>query len=267
MALRIVTLLLALSFSAVAFGQGRGGGATGGGGGTGGNTGGGGLGGTTGGGLGGGGSAFGNTTIIGATTGTTGTTGAATGTQTAAGIGQSLGLGQNQMGASTNPFQMSNNAFSMGNNSLVNSAIMGRSMGGMMGMGGMGTGGMGMSGMNSRTGMNGMNNQNQNQTKVRATVRLGFSMPLPPASERSQAIQSRLSRIPGSSSAQNLQVSLSGRTATVRGQVQSLDDGKLIERLLKLEPGIDTVVNQLAVSTSPAGSAPGTAVVPQPVVP
>ena len=48
----------------------------------------------------------------------------------------------------------------------------------------------------------------------------------------------------------NIQVTASGRTVTLRGQVGSDRERKLAERIAKFEPGVDQVVNQLSVVES-----------------
>ncbi len=267
MIIRLFALVMVLSMSATALAQRGGGGGTGGGGFTGGTGGGTGGGGFTGGTGGGNNSNLSNAFAAGLSSGSSMTGG--TGQQaTQSGTGMGFGSGLGQTGNSTNPFAMSTNAFSFGgSNALVNSAVMGRSMGGMLGgMGGMSMGAMGMGGTGGRTGMGG--NSNQNQSKIRASVRLGFSMPLAPADQRTQVVQTRFANLPLGDRVRNPQVSITGRTATIRGEVASQDDARLVERLLKLEPGIDNVVNQLAVApASNAGSPPTATTVPLPIVP
>jgi hypothetical protein len=127
---------------------------------------------------------------------------------------------------------------------------MGRSLGGglMGGMGGMGMGGMGMGGMGGRTGMNTMNNQNQqNQNKLRTTIKLGFSIPHGVSPQQATQMQTRLGRLPISGGARRVQVVATGNTVVLRGTVPSRADATLVERLIKLEPGVRTVRNELVV--------------------
>ncbi len=132
-------------------------------------------------------------------------------------------------------------------------------MGGMnsMGMGGMGAMGMGRGGMmggmggmgGGRNGMNqfGSNNQNsKNQSKIRSTVKIGFSMPAPVATARSAQIQSRIAKLPTTiSGASGIQVVMDGRTAVLRGNVASQADERMMQRLVSLEPGVSTVRSEL----------------------
>ncbi|MCA9132636.1 MAG: BON domain-containing protein [Planctomycetales bacterium] len=53
--------------------------------------------------------------------------------------------------------------------------------------------------------------------------------------------------MPLPSSLDGVQLEMEGRTAIIRGQVASEADVQLAERLLSLEPGIDSVRNELVV--------------------
>ncbi len=141
-------------------------------------------------------------------------------------------------------------------------AMGGMGMGGMgMGMGGMGMGGMGMGGMGGmgrgmggmggmgRNGMNqfGQNNsQNKNQSKIRSSVKVGFSLPQATVTARSAQIQTRMAKVattlPGAS---GVQVVMDGRTAVLRGNVASQADDRMMQRLVSLEPGVSTVRSEL----------------------
>lgn len=138
---------------------------------------------------------------------------------------------------------------------LANTALLGRSLngaGGQNGLGGMG----GMNGMNGgrggqggRNNFNNMNqNQNNNKTQVRATVKLGFDYVAPTSAAGAQVINSRLSRIP-SPLLKGVNVEMNGRTAIVRGKVDTLAEANVIERYLSLEPGISAVKNELTIAS------------------
>lgn len=105
-------------------------------------------------------------------------------------------------------------------------------------------------------GFGGQNMNNQNETRIRATVKIGFDYDQPIPAARSQAINSRLARIPLPSKYNTVQVAMQGRKAVITGNVPTTADGKLIERLLSLEPGVDGVDNQLVYTAeSTRGSA------------
>jgi hypothetical protein len=94
-------------------------------------------------------------------------------------------------------------------------------------------------------GLGGQNMNNQNETRIRATVKIGFDYDAPVPAARSQAINSRLARIPLPPKYNTVNVTMQGRKAVITGTVPTTADGKLIERLLSLEPGVDGVDNQL----------------------
>ena len=184
--------------------------------------------------------------------------------------GQAGGFGQTgQAGqAGANPFGSGGmmgqtNAFG----SLAGAALLNRGLQGG-GLGGMGAGGFGgMGGLGGRGGRGGMNsfnqnqNQNSNKPQIRATVKLGFDIPAPPNAETSRVINDRLRRIP-SPVVDGVTVSMQGRTAVIRGQVDSPAAGKVIERLLSLEPGVDAVKNELTFATGQGSAAGQNAPVP-----
>lgn len=190
--------------------------------------------------------------------------------QTTGGQGQTGGFGQTSAfggqfgatGASANPFgTAASGVFSPATSSLLGTAAMGSTVRGLSGLSSSGMGGMGISGMGGMSGMGGAmggrsnaanmnrNNQSQNQTKIRSSVRLGFELPARRAEERSQALQARIPLLRLGSSSQNVQVSMQGRTAVLRGRIATQADSSLAERLLQLEPGVDEVRNELVVSS------------------
>jgi hypothetical protein len=212
------------------------------------------------------------------------------------GFGQTGGLGQTGFGqtgfgqtgqssfgsSASNPFgqQGFGGATGLGQNpfgSLAGSAVLGATMGGRTGglsgglggfsgglgglgggLGGLGgLGGRNTGGRTSRGGFNqNQNQQNQNgQKQVRATVKLGFSVPGTTSATRSTDINSRLNRM-ANATVRGVIVQMEGRTAVITGRVPTLDDGKMMERLLSLEPGIDRVKNELIYEsgeTNPSG--------------
>lgn len=60
-----------------------------------------------------------------------------------------------------------------------------------------------------------------------------------------QRLQDRLNRSPSKSSFQNIKVLMSGRTAVLQGTVDAEADERLVQRLLILEPGVDSVRSEL----------------------
>ncbi len=100
--------------------------------------------------------------------------------------------------------------------------------------------------------MNNQNNNNNQQNKVRAVATLGFDRPSLSSSTASANVQSRMSRLPLPPQIQNVQVSLDGETVVIRGEVPNESDKKLVERLVRLEPGVNSIRNELTTRTSPS---------------
>jgi|694.fasta_scaffold01056_4 osmotically-inducible protein OsmY len=131
-------------------------------------------------------------------------------------------------------------------------------MGGMgMGMGGMGMsgmGGMGMGGMGGSNRMGGFNStQNQNsQTKIRTTMRLGFRYARPNVQAVSQRVQGRWVRLPVSDSIKGVSMNFENGVATLTGKVATAEEKRMAEKLILLEPGVSSVQNQLEVTAAEA---------------
>ena len=201
--------------------------------------------------------------------GQTGQTGGIGQTGQAGGLGQTGGLtgglSGTQAGFGANPFgsgglagQASNPFGSTGMMGAANGGGLGGGLGGnlggltgaaltnrsLSGMGGMGMGGMGRGGMGRGGQFNQNQNQNSNKPQIRATVKLGFEVATPTNAATSRLINDRMRRIPSTALA-GITVEMSGRTAVIRGRVDSPADGKVVERLLSLEPGVDAVKNEL----------------------
>tara|TARA_B100001105_G_C21972336_1_gene265467 strand:+ start:25 stop:423 length:399 start_codon:yes stop_codon:yes gene_type:complete len=130
---------------------------------------------------------------------------------------------------------------------------------GMSGMGGMGRGGMGgMFGQNNNS-----NGQQQGNREIRTRLVIGFEIPEHLAkstmsvNQENSVAMARMHRVldravPEKSG--SVQVTLDGSTAVLQGAVQSDHQKKLVEMLLKMEPGIADVKNELTVD--PDGSKP-----------
>ncbi|MEO8268651.1 MAG: hypothetical protein ABI557_02960 [Aureliella sp.] len=131
---------------------------------------------------------------------------------------------------------------------LATAAAVSRVTSSLGGRGGFG-GGFGGGGSGGRGGFGGANgNQNaQSKTKVRAVLRIGFPIDAPSANATAQMVTARFSKMPLPPSVANVQVTMQGRTAILHGQIETVADGKLIENLLSLEPGIDAVNNELVL--------------------
>ncbi|MEM7476058.1 MAG: hypothetical protein AAF483_13775 [Planctomycetota bacterium] len=138
----------------------------------------------------------------------------------------------------------------------------GANNGGGLGTGGLGTGGFGTGGFGGGLGGGlggfggglggfgggfggfggGFNNQfnqnNQNQNSIRATVKLGFTMPMPAPEVRAREIASLFTRLPIPAQIRGVNLQLDGKTAIVTGTLKDKDQARILKGLLMLEPGI-----------------------------
>tara|TARA_B100001540_G_C15666207_1_gene577909 strand:- start:652 stop:1008 length:357 start_codon:yes stop_codon:yes gene_type:complete len=113
----------------------------------------------------------------------------------------------------------------------------------MGGFGGMGRGMMG--------GMFGGQQQQQPGANLRFPFVVKFSVrPIIVANVKQKA-QTRLTKLPGLSRFNKVVVDLEKSTATLTGQVVSEREKSLVERLVLLEPGINSVNNNLAIADKP----------------
>lgn len=123
---------------------------------------------------------------------------------------------------------------------------MGMGMGmGMGGLGGMGFGGMNSRGMNSQFGQQ-SNSQNQKNT-IRATVKVRFPYERPAATQVSRTVMSRWNRIPLPEKFKGVSLNFENGVATLSGKVATLEEKRMAEKLILLEPGVSSVQNQLEV--------------------
>ncbi|MEM8734276.1 MAG: hypothetical protein AAGG44_08640 [Planctomycetota bacterium] len=111
--------------------------------------------------------------------------------------------------------------------------------GGFGRLGGFG-GGFGGFGGGFGGGLGGFNQQ-QNDAKIRATIKLGFKYEPPRSSLRTQRLNATLRRLPLPSKFQGVQVAINDRTAFVSGRNVAEEDRDVLEQLVLLEPGIDDV--------------------------
>jgi osmotically-inducible protein OsmY len=91
--------------------------------------------------------------------------------------------------------------------------------------------------------------QNQNQVPIRLT--LGFQ-PQPVSPPRLTAtLTQRLTKVPALPSANQIRLEMAGQTVILRGTVASEDERQLAEGLIRLEPGVAAVRNELVVAAAP----------------
>lgn len=182
------------------------------------------------------------------------------------GFGQQQGMGgqtgfgnQNQMGGNANGFlgrNMNQNQLlgrNTGNQGMGGNSDIGRGGGGNRGGGNRGANGL--NALNQLNGGGGGGNANQ-APLVRPRQRVAFDYPTPVAGTIQTTLEARLTKVslksPGLKSVM-LAIEDKGEVV-LRGQVNSAAEAKLAENLLRLEPGVRTVRNEL---TYPA-AAPAT---------
>lgn len=121
--------------------------------------------------------------------------------------------------------------------------------GGLGGLGGIG----GLGGMNNRNRAGGFGAQGNQQGKktIRATVKPDFVLPAGSVPAVTSRIEERISRSPIQDRLRNLDIRVVGGEVTLRGSVATEADKRLMERLMKLEPGVDSVRNELTVVAAP----------------
>ncbi len=129
--------------------------------------------------------------------------------------------------------------------------------GGLGGFGG-GQGGFGNNGFNQNNG--------QEDNKVRAVIRLGFKYEGRPSEIASQEISARLKRLPTPRGLDGVEVFMDGKTAILRGQVESESDVTLAARVIALEPGVYDIKNELQVAGADPFGAPEIVPAPEPTL-
>lgn len=87
--------------------------------------------------------------------------------------------------------------------------------------------------------------------EIRSAVTVGFRHQAPAEAELSAALLARLQRADRIKSLVPLEISIGNGTATLRGAVATSYDRALAEQLVRLEPGIRQVQNELTVTAAP----------------
>ena len=131
---------------------------------------------------------------------------------------------------------------------------LGNAFGGGLG-GGFGRGGFGGLGGLGGLGGGGMGNTAASAKKlIKPIIRPDIEVERPSASTTATNAQLRLTRIQMPKRLKSVVSSVDGDFVVLRGQVATESDKRMGERLVKLEPGIDSVRNEVTVLTSPAES-------------
>ncbi|MDG2222836.1 MAG: BON domain-containing protein [Rubripirellula sp.] len=118
--------------------------------------------------------------------------------------------------------------------------------GGLGGFGGLGGGGLGGFG-NLFGGLGGGNSQNS-QPIIRTRLRSAISVaPMQPAVVQRVAL-TRFRVLTTRPQLREINVRMDGRTAIISGVVPNQRDRRMSEMLMRLEPGVSTVVNEITIA-------------------
>lgn len=160
--------------------------------------------------------------------------------------------GATTAGQTTNGSAFGTSAFSNGTAAGATGAtggLGGSAIGGLGGFGGR-TGGLG--GLGGFGGLGGGSGNSSAQAKkmIRPIVKPDIDVVRESPATIATNAQSRLARIPLPKKFRSVVSSVEGSTIVLRGQVATESEKRLVERLVKLEPGIDLVRNEVTVRTS-----------------
>jgi hypothetical protein len=93
------------------------------------------------------------------------------------------------------------------------------------------------------------NNQQGSQPQIRVSLKMGFT-PRPVSTAQIKTFETRLTKLPALRFVGQPELTLEGRTAVLRGKVASEDDRQLAEALVRMEPAVLDVRNELVVDAS-----------------
>jgi len=91
---------------------------------------------------------------------------------------------------------------------------------------------------------------------IHVQFRPSFSIPSAPSSQVAKRMQSDFSRLLKKRGTGTVQVVLSDRTATLTGTVNSEHERSLLERMVRIEPGVSAIENLIAVEEPPLAPTP-----------
>ena len=95
----------------------------------------------------------------------------------------------------------------------------------------------------------------QNSASIRTAFRAAFDYPRPDSDQLSTLLMRRLAVTPAIQTQIPIRVQLQGRTAILRGVVSTEHDRRLAEQMIRLEPGIELVKNEIVVANPDTGGA------------
>ncbi|MEM8668894.1 MAG: BON domain-containing protein [Planctomycetota bacterium] len=120
--------------------------------------------------------------------------------------------------------------------------------GGLGGVGGLGGLGGGFQALGNLFGGGNFGQSQSNRPVLRTRLRSAVAGPsLAPAMVQ-QVVTARFQSLETRPQLQSINVRMEGRTAVLTGTVPTRSDRRMSEMLMRLEPGVSTVVNQIAVT-------------------
>jgi hypothetical protein len=93
----------------------------------------------------------------------------------------------------------------------------------------------------------------QNTTSIRTSFHPDFNYPQPNSNRLSTSLTRRLAETPAIQPVTPIRVEVQGRTAILQGVVSTEHDRELAEQMIRLEPGIEAVRNEIAVENPMPG--------------
>jgi len=94
-----------------------------------------------------------------------------------------------------------------------------------------------------------MGQNNQNRNSIRASVRPDIQLQPGSLPNVAAQLEQRMTRVPLPARFENVRASVEAGEVVLRGEVATDADKRLMERLVNLEPGVDSVRNELIVQS------------------
>lgn len=163
--------------------------------------------------------------------------------------GGNTGFGSTGMSGMTNPFGTTNNSGMVGRNS---GAFAGNSQAGQAGTGNSGGATRNFGRGNNASQRNGGSSQNQQNERTTSTVRprqkVAFDYNVKSPTVVATKMTTRLGKISQKNpSLKNIQVLVDGEQLVLSGKVETAEQSQLAANLLRLEPGVRSIRNELQV--------------------
>lgn len=120
--------------------------------------------------------------------------------------------------------------------------------GGLGGLGGLGGGGFGgLGGLGNLFGFGNAGGAQNNQRPIRTRLRSAINVPPTPTAVVQRNAMSRFTSLPSTPALRGVNVVMRDRTAILTGVVKTKSDRRMSELLMRLEPGVKAVENQITV--------------------